>query len=394
MKNFYELLKGRAKSYGDKIFLRIDEKSLTCAEFLKAVDEVKIDCEGEIIFITAKSFYLQAVNFFAAQKFGKVPVILHADLTPDDINFNRADSSAILGALTSGTTGKPKILYRTFESWAGFFDVQNKIFRVDSESKVFIHGSLSFTGNLNTLLATIHAGGTIITSEKFARHNWLELIKTATNIYLVPTKLRFLTDGEPLKNIRGIFTGSQILTATQSINLMKKFPNAEIILYYGASELSFITYKKICADTVNDIQNLGKPFEGVKVEIRDGLIYVDTKFHVNNINVPYAVGDYGHFDAEGNLIFEGRGEDFINRGGVKINAVNVEKKISTIPNIKAVAVVKVKSDIRGEDFKAYIVAPKSVLPVIRKILLPIEMPSEIIFVDELPLNDSGKIIHD
>ncbi len=394
MKNFYELLAARAESYGDKIFLQVDEKVLTCAEFLKAVNEIKIDCNNEIFFITAESFYHQAVNFFAAQKFGKVPVILHANLTAEDINFNRADSDAIFGALTSGTTGKPKILYRTFESWAGFFDVQNKIFSVDSSSKVFIHGSLSFTGNLNTLLATLYAGGTIITSEKFARYKWLELIKTATNIYLVPTKLRFLIEGEPLKNIRGIFTGSQILTANQSLNLMKKFPAAEIILYYGASELSFITYKKICAENVNDIQNLGKPFEGIGIEIRDGLIYVDTKFHVNGINMPFSVGDYGKFDAEGNLIFEGRGEDFINRGGVKINAVNVEKKISTIPAVKAVAVVKVKSDIRGEDFKAYIVAPKSVLPIVRKILSPIEMPSEIIFVEELPLNDSGKVIRD
>ena len=394
MKNFYELLKAQAESYGDKIFLQVDEKVLTCAEFLKAVNEIKIDCDSEIFFITAESFYHQAVNFFAAQKFRKIPVILHANLTAEDINFNRADSDATFGALTSGTTGKPKILYRTFESWAGFFDVQNKIFRVDSSSKVFIHGSLSFTGNLNTLLATLDAGGTIITSEKFARYKWLELIKTATNIYLVPTKLRFLTEGESLKNIRGIFTGSQILTANQSLNLMKKFPTAEIILYYGASELSFITYKKICAENVNDIQNLGKPFEGIGIEIRDGLIYVDTKFHVNGITTPFSVGDYGKLDAEGNLIFEGRGEDFINRGGVKINAVNVEKKISTIPAVKAVAVVKVKSDIRGEDFKTYIVAPKNILPVIRKILSPIEMPSEIIFVEELPLNDSGKVIRD
>ena len=119
---------------------------------------------------------------------------------------------------------------------------------------------------------------------------------------------------------------------------MKKFPNAEIFLYYGASELSFVTYKKITAENAADVQNLGKPFDGVKIFIRDGKIFVDTPFRAENISNPATVGDRGFINERGELIFEGRGEDFINRGGVKISALTIENKISAIDGVEAAAV--------------------------------------------------------
>ena len=389
--NFYNLLMSQTKIFGEKIFLQIDEKIFTYSNFLSDVDSCKINFDGDEIFISEKNFYNQAVKFFAAQKFNKKPIILHEKMTEDDINFSHGGEKDILGVLTSGTTGKPKILYRTYESWAEFFPEQNKIFKIDSTTKIFIHGSLSFTGNLNVFLSILFAGGTILTSEKFSIKNWQNLIKTATNIYLVPTKLRFLIKGEKIFGVKSIFTGSQILTEKQSLALMKKFPDAEIILYYGASELNYITYKKIDEKNICDVKNLGKTFSGVEIEIRENFIYVKNNFHVSGIKIPYSVGDCGHLDEQGNLIFEGRGEDFINCGGVKINAVNIETKLLKIPEVEAAAVVKISDEIRGENFKIYLVAPKNIRPLVRKILSPVEMPKEIIFVESLPLNDRGKI---
>ena len=356
--NFYDLLKARADSHGDKIFLQIDAQSISYKEFLAAVDNQT----------GGGKFLSQAVNFFSAQK------------------INRANTFDVT---TSGSTSAPKILRRTYESWADFFPTQNKIFRVDENSRVFMHGSLKFTGNLNTLAAILHAGGSIVTTDKFAPKTWLELLRGATNIYLVPTKLTLLTQGAPLENIRSIFTGSQVLTEAQSLALMKKFPAAEIFLYYGASELSFVTYKKISADNAGDVHNLGKPFDGVKIFIRDGLIYVDTPFRAEGIGKPATVGDFGRLE-RGDLIFLGRGEDFINRGGVKIFASTIERKLTALDGVEAAAVVKVRDNIRGENFMAYVVGAVD-RKIIRQALAPAELPREIIFVRSLPLNESGKI---
>ena len=252
-----------------------------------------------------------------------------------------------------------------------------------------MHGSLDFTGNLNTLLAVLSAGGEIITSKKFSPRKWLELIKNATNIYLVPAKLNLIAQGEPLCNVKSIFTGSQVLTAAQSLNLMKKFPNADIFLYYGSSEQSFITYKKISAENCAAVNNFGKPFDGIKIFIRDGKIFVDTPFRAENIPNPSTVGDCGRI-VDGDLIFEGRGEDFINRGGVKISALAVEEKISALAGVEAAAVVKVPDKIRGENFLAYVVGNAD-KKIIRQALTPAESPKEIIFLPSLPLNASGKV---
>ena len=356
--NFYDLLKARAEVFGDKIFLQVDEKIFTYKNFLKAVDENS----------SRRKFFTEIVKLLYAQK------------------FNRSN---IFEVKTSGSTSAPKILRRTFESWTDFFPTQNKIFKVDEGSKVFMHGDLNFTGNLNTLLAVMFAGGSIVTSEKFSPKTWLELLKNATTIYLVPTKLTLLTQGAPFENIRSIFTGSQVLTAAQSFSLMKKFPNAAIFFYYGASELSFVTYKKISAENAADVQNLGKPFDGVKIFIRDGKIFVDTPFRAENIPKPATVGDFGRIE-DGNLIFLGRGEDFINRGGVKLSALELEQKISAIAGVEAAAVIKISDNLRGENFIAYVVGSVD-KKIIRQALTPAESPKEIIFVKDLPLNSSGKV---
>lgn len=357
--NFYDLLRAQTQKFGEKIFLRGDEGDFSYSDVLQAVD-----CGSN-----GGKFFTQAVNFLREQK------------------FNRKN---VFEVKTSGSTGNPKILRRTFESWTDFFPIQNKIFHVDENSAVFMHGDLNFTGNLNTLLAILHAGGSIVTTDKFSPKIWLERLKIATNIYLVPTKLTFLANfGAPIENIRSIFTGSQVLTAAQSISLIKKFPNAEIFLYYGASELSFVTYKKISAENAAEVQNLGKTFDGVKIFIRDGLIYVDTPFRAENIENPATVGDFGRI-LDGNLIFHGRGEDFINRGGVKIFASAVENKISAIDGVKSVAVVKIPDSTRGENFIAYVVGNFD-KKIIRQALLPAELPREIIFVENLPVNASGKV---
>lgn len=97
-----------------------------------------------------------------------------------------------MGALTSGSTGIPKVLFRTYESWAEFFTIQNKVFNINSNSKMFFNGPLSFTGNLNSILGVIYERGTLISISGFNPRKWLKALRNfkVTNIYLDACKIK------------------------------------------------------------------------------------------------------------------------------------------------------------------------------------------------------------
>lgn len=428
MNNFYELLAEKARFRPAHPCIIEDEDVLSYGDFLREVNRLaeKLPAKsGDAVLVLADTFTRQAVAFFAAQKIGARPILLHHGLAPEeesaifkerglqgfwrvtadgesyeaqDAPQRFVDDDDCLGVLTSGSTGTPKVMYRTCQSWAGFFPVQNEIFGVDENARIFLHGSLSFTGNMNAFLSVIFAGGTTITGAKLRIRSWAALMRErrANVLYLVPAKLRLLaSEKEPFPDVLSLFTGSQTVGDKLLSNLTKLLPNAHIVLYYGASELNYITYMTLDATAARDPNNLGKPFPGVGLSVKDGKIYVDTAYHVSGVKIPITVGDAGHINDKGELIFEGRGDAYINKGGFKISAARVENVLRDIPGVAAVVVLPIADETRGEDLAAFLVREETideteVRRTLPKVLKNIEMPGRVVFLEEIPLNDRGK----
>ena len=306
--------------------------------------------------------------------------------------------NACMGVLSSGSTDVPKVMYRTYESWAGFIPEQNRRFRIDSHSVVFAEGSFSFTGNLSIWASVLYAGCTLAVSEVFNCRQWLEMIDAyqVTVLYLVPAKLKMLTRYLKREHLsmKMILAGSQLLGAATAEKLKTFFPKSEIILYYGASELDYITwlsYEEMCRFP----DSVGKPVPGVKVWVENGLIYIDTPYHVEGLEQPCTLHDTGYFNKEGYLIFNGRENDIINKGGFKISCIKVENVLSSFPEV-AQAVVLPYDDVgRGQEAAAFLVCEKEVSRQelrqrLKKLLMQQEMPKTILFLKEIPLNSRGK----
>lgn len=160
-----------------------------------------INGKRHIIFIDTESVYEQLILWLAALHRGYIPIVSH----PHMDNTYRSRLMRLLGSidipieaqfgvLTSGTTGMPKPLWRTEKSWADYFDIQNDIFHINHATRIFVHGSFSFTGNTNMMIAVLWAGGQIVTSDKMQPKRWQSLIHSyqCTHIYMLPTKLRLL----------------------------------------------------------------------------------------------------------------------------------------------------------------------------------------------------------
>lgn len=430
MKNYAEILHDLARKQGDKTLLRIDGETTSYRELDRRVHELAAGFPQDLcgrILVMAEGPADQLTAFLALQQHGALPILCHhglasaemeailrenglqGKLTLDGTGGFRYEPTGlaerphaepdIMGVLTSGSTGVPKALYRTLASWRDFFPVQNQIFGINKESCLFLHGSLSFTGNLNALLSLLCAGGSLVTSRLARSRKWLQNIREAQAdvIYLVPAKLRLLgeaADG-PLPGVKHIFTGSQLLTGRALARLQQAFPKAEIALYYGASELNYITYR-ICDSENYAPDNLGKPFPGVKLEIRHGLIYVDSPYHVSGVKTPCSVQDVGSLNEQGELIFAGRKGGWINKGGVKISSAKVEQELKDIPGIRDAAVLGYNDRARGSELAAFLVAEEGaaqleIRQALRHALSPVEMPSKIYFLKALPLNDRGKV---
>jgi acyl-CoA synthetase (AMP-forming)/AMP-acid ligase II len=109
--------------------------------------------------------------------------------------------------------------------------------------------------------------------------------------------------------------------------------------------------------------------------------------------------DMGYRDEDGYFYLSGRATDLIKRGGEYISPEELENVICTHPKIEDVAVIGVYDEEWGELPKAVCVVRKSetcsgeeVMEYCRTRLASFKRPRDVIFVDELPRNQMGKIL--
>lgn len=62
----------------------------------------------------------QLIEFIAFAGTDNVPVLAPQEADTEHLKDIVPPPEACMGAMTSGTTGRAKVLFRTYESWAGF----------------------------------------------------------------------------------------------------------------------------------------------------------------------------------------------------------------------------------------------------------------------------------
>ena len=281
-----------------KIALIVDDKKYTYGDLYDAILSIDINDTSRIVnvaqtkespkhivaLIQSQSFVEQLVQWLGALYTGYIPMVCHNEMDTEYVEelariiaYKGVAPLADFGVLTSGTTGRPKPLWRSESSWREFFDIQNDIFHINKDTNIFLHGSFSFTGVSNMVIGVLWAGGTVITTSTLRPNRWIQLIKKyhVEHIYALPTKLRLLVRHckSILDSINYIIAGSQVLDRQLMEQLELICPNMEFILYYGASELNYITY---CTgkEWLDREGTVGRPFPSVKITEADDIIYV------------------------------------------------------------------------------------------------------------------------
>lgn len=403
-----------------KIALIVDEEQYTYGQLYDAIismefnntsriinlDQFNDGQKNKVLLTQSLSFVEQLLQWLWGLYKGYISMVCHNEMDVayiDElariISVEGVPTSADFGVLTSGTTGRPKPLWRSESSWREFFDIQNNIFHINKDTKIFLHGSFSFTGVSNMVVAVLWSCGTVITTSSLRPNRWIQLIDKyhVDHIYALPTKLRLLVRHckSKLDSINYIIGGSQVLDRQLMEQLEQICPNMEFILYYGASELNYITY---CTgkEWLDREGTVGRPFPSVKIAEQNSVIYVTTKHHIEGIPDTYTVNDCGYIDSDGYLMFHGRRGDVINKGGYKISIPEMELYLQSLQGVSEVAVITINDEIRGEDFVAYLVLEDNtklskIIECIHHERPSVEWPKAILEIPMIPLTECSKV---
>ena len=379
----------RLQQYKDlephKIALVVDEEQYTYGQLYDAIlsmefnntsriinlDQFNDGPKNKVLLIQSLSFVEQLLQWLWGLYKGYISMVCHNEMDMayiDElariISVEGVPTSSDFGVLTSGTTGRPKPLWRSESSWREFFDIQNNILHINKDTKIFLHGSFSFTGVSNMVIAVLWSGGTVITTRSLRPIRWIQLIDKyhVDHIYALPTKLRLLVRHckSKLDSISYIIGGSQVLDRQLMEQLELICPNMEFILYYGASELNYITY---CTgkEWLDREGTVGRPFPSVQIEEQNGVIYVTTKYHIVGIPDTYTV-----------------------------------KYLQSLQGVSEVAVITINDEIRGEDFIAYMVLEDNtelskIVECIHHERPSVEWPKAILEIPMVPLTECSKV---
>jgi len=112
-----------------------------------------------------------------------------------------------------------------------------------------------------------------------------------------------------------------------------------------------------------------------------------------------ATGDVGRFDDGGRMFVEGRDDEMIVSGGENVFPNEVEDLLSRHAAVSDVAAVGVEDKDFGQRLRAFVVLESGkkatedeLKGYVRQNLARYKVPREIVFIDELPRNATGKVL--
>jgi len=280
---------------------------------------------------------------------------------------------------TSGTSGPPRAVVRTTESWVRSFGHVSRLTGIGTGSRVWVPGPLAATMNL---FAAVHAavtGAVVVGSPE-----------RATHAHLTPSALvRCLDDDTDLGGITVVVAGDRLSPALAA---RATDAGCRIHHYYGAAELSFVAWGGHAEDLM--------PFPEVELRIHDDEIWVRSPYVCTGYDGPLGalrreadgfatVGDRGRRDGDRLVVF-GR-PDAVTTGGATVLIADVEEPLRAAARGEVV-VLGVPHHTLGTVLAAALTDPGD-RPRLRErsaMLPPSHRPRVWFCVPRLPLTGAGK----
>jgi acyl-CoA synthetase (AMP-forming)/AMP-acid ligase II len=328
--------------------------------------------------------------------------------------------------LTSGTTGTPKGANRSQpKSLLPAAGLLSKI-PLRAEEPWMVAAPMFHSWGFAHFTLGMALGAQLVLRRRFDPENTLSAIAQheCTTLVVVPVMLSRILELPPetidrydLRSLKIIGASGSALPGPLATEVMDRFGD---VLYnlYGSTEVAWATIAQP-ADLRAAPGTAGKPPFGTIVKLYDddgnevadgetGRIFVGNELVFDGytggggkaiINGLMSTGDVGHFDDGGRLFVDGRDDEMIVSGGENVFPREVEDLLSHHEAVEEAAVVGVDDEKFGQRLRAFVVVSSEgaaseddLKSYIKSNLASYKVPREIVFLDELPRNATGKVL--
>ncbi len=310
-----------------------------------------------------------------------------------------AVSAGVLGegdlvVFSSGSTGRPRGIVRTVESWQSSIAAFSEISGITDDDTVWLPGAL---WSSLFLYGAFHAGA--VGAQVVLRDDQRPGV---TALHCVPSQIPGLLQraergGLPL--LRTVVVAGDHCAGT----LRERCEAAgwRVVEYYGAAELSFVAWRESSGPFLT--------FPGVETELRTGGVlwarspYLADRYLTDQKDGPLRFDPLGWATVHdlaravsGGLEIVGRGDSAVTSGGHTVVVEDVERLLRALAGVDEVAVLGVPHPRLGQVLTAVVVG-SAVDGALRRAVAGMPAPSRPrrwVHADALPRTSGGKLRRD
>jgi acyl-CoA synthetase (AMP-forming)/AMP-acid ligase II len=343
----------------------------------------------------------------------------------DDSDVEPPTHHARIVILTSGTTGAPKGAPRSEAGIGAAISLMSRM-PLRYGWRTHIAAPLFHTWGFAHLALSMLLGSTVVLRRRFDPEQCLAAVtdERCDSLVVIPVMLQRMLDLPAatreryrLPTLKVTAASGSALPGDLALTWMDSFGD-NLYNIYGSTEVAYASIA-----TPRDLReaptSAGKPPWATVVKILDpdgrevptgesGRIFVgngmlfegytgggDAKEIVDGL---MSSGDVGRYDENGRLFVEGRDDEMIVSGGENVFPQEVEDCLARHEAVIEVAAIGVEDDRYGKRLRAFVVTGESppseddLKDWVRQNLARYKVPREIVFLDELPRNATGKIL--
>ena len=304
-------------------------------------------------------------------------------------------------AFSSGSSGSPRVILRSEQSWCASFSAVTKLMELTSSDCVYLPAPLSSSLSLFSVAHARSVGAAVVLprAHSFSAAD----LEHATALHAAPHALRTIVEAIEAGAIRHHLHSALVGGAHLDVGVRERAEalGIRVVSYYGAAELSFVAV---------DTDGLGhRPFPGVELRVKDGELWVRSPYLASGyLGTDGAlrqspggwatVGDLVVLDRADRLHFRGRVDGAILTAAATVVPEEVESALRSIDGIEDAIVLGLANGGVGALVSVVIETTSGrAVPSVRHIreearsrLAPSHLPRRWYWTERLPRTPSGK----